>query len=333
MAVDWSEFVTLVQQHQRFLLVSHIRPDCDALGSELGMDAVLRALGKDVLIVNGQATPSNLAFLDPDHRLLAIGEDIQPERLADRQVIIILDTSAWAQLGPMADIIRQSSAKKLVVDHHLGEDALEAELFKDTTAEATGRLVVEAADALGVALTEEIAQPVFAAVATDTGWYRFPSVSGRTYRLAARLTEAGASPAKIYSALYEQETIARVRLRGIILSRVRAELDGRLVHTFVRLRDFEQTGAEPQDTEDAINLTLAIAGTQFAFILVEQTTGGFKLSFRSRCDVDCSQVAARFGGGGHKAAAGAFIDAPFEEAQRQVLQYVRDQLAASLDAH
>ena len=123
--------------------------------------------------------------------------------------------------------------------------------------------------------------------------------------------------------VYEQETLGRCRLRGVILSRLQTELDGRLVHTYVRKNDFADAGALPQDTEDAINLSLAIAGTQFAVILVEQPAGGFKISFRSRCDVDCSRLAAAFGGGGHKAAAGAFVRESFKVAQEKVLDHVR----------
>lgn len=323
MSINWPRFVEIVRANQRFVLTSHVRPDCDALGSELGMAGVLESLGKSVRIVNGQKTPPNIAFIDPTNRILAIGEDIQPEELADAQVLMILDTSAWAQLGPMGDVIRASSAKKVLVDHHVGEDELGAEHFKNTSAEATGRLVVEAAEALGVALTPEIATPLFAAIATDTGWFRFGSAGSGTYRVAAKLIEAGAKPAAIYGSLYEQDTVGRVNLRGVILSHVETELDGRLAHTYVLREDFAKTGALPSDTEDAINLALGIAGTQVAVILVEQETGGFKISFRSRCALDCNKLAAQFGGGGHKAAAGAFVPGPFPQAQARVLDAVR----------
>jgi phosphoesterase RecJ-like protein len=196
-------------------------------------------------------------------------------------------------------------------------------LFKDTTAEATGRLVVEAAEALGVTITAEMARPLFAALATDTGWFRFPSVTDVTYQCAARLTAAGASPDAIFRQLYEQDTLGRIRLRGLILSRVETEMEGRLAHSFVLKEDFAATGALPSDTEDVVNMQLAIAGTEAAVILVEQLGGGFKISFRSRCRMDCSQVAEQFGGGGHKAAAGAFLPGTFEQVQSQVLDSVR----------
>ncbi len=323
MNVDWKRFCQVVGEAHDIVLTSHIRPDCDALGSCLGMAGILEAIGKRVRIVCGQATPPNLLFIDPNQKILAIHEDISPAEFADIDLHMIIDTSAWVQLGPMADVIRNSSCKKIIFDHHVGQDDIDAELFKNTSAEAAGRMVVEAAEHLGVALTPAIAIPLFAAIATDTGWFRFPSVSAATYQAAARLVEAGAVPAEIYGDLYERETLGQVRLRGTVLARIQIELDGRLAHTFIRPEDYAATGALPSDTEDLINLALRIVGTQFAVIFVGQIDGGYKISFRSRCDVAANEVAAEFGGGGHKAAAGAFIDGELEVVSESVLGHVR----------
>jgi phosphoesterase RecJ-like protein len=327
MSIDWKHFSEIVNSNERFLLVSHIRPDCDALGSELGMAGVLQALGKSVRIVNGHATPPNLDFIDPEHKIETIGKDVKAEELSDIQVVMILDTSAWAQIGPMSDFIKQTSAQVIILDHHVSEDKIDAIAFKNTKAEATGRLVVEAAEALGVALTPEIAMPLFAAIATDTGWFRFGSAGSTCYRTGAKLIDAGARPAEIYGALYERETVGRVRLRGRVLARVETELNGQLVYTYIEKADFAATGALPSDTEDLINLSLAIEGTEFAVIFVEQADGGFKLSFRSRCALDCSQIAENFGGGGHKAAAGAFVSGTLSEVRDLVLPLVRQEMA------
>lgn len=328
MSLPWAELVPILRNHDRFLLTSHIRPDCDALGSELGLAGILDALGKQVSIINGHETPQNLAFIDPEKRIQALGMDVDADAIPEHDVFVILDTSAWAQLGPMGDVLKASQAKKIIIDHHVSQDDLGATPYKNTTAEATGRLITELAEQVDVPLTPEIATPLFAALVTDTGWLRFPSVTSSSYEIAARLMEGGADPTWIYGQLYEQETLGRSRLRGVILSRLETLHEGRLVHTYVRESDFADTGAVPTDTEDAINQGLAIRGTEVAAILVEQKTGGFKISFRSRCHVDCSEVAANFGGGGHKAAAGAFIDEPFEEAQQKVVKTLGDALLA-----
>lgn len=323
--IDWTAFCRLIHEHDRFLLTSHMRPDCDALGSELGMAGVLESLGKSVRIVNGQQTPPNLSFMDPRQRIQAMDVDVTPDDLADRQVMMVLDTSAWVQLGPMADVIRKARPEvvKVIFDHHVGEDDLGAVVFKNADAEATGRMVLQAAQHLGVALTPEIAQPLYAALATDTGWFRFPSAGPVAYRAAADLIEAGADPPGIYSALYERDTLSRVQLRGRILARTATELDGALAHTYAELDDFAATGALPSDTENVINMTLSIADTLAAVIMIEQPAGGFKVSFRSRCQMDCSEVAAAFGGGGHRAAAGAFLEGDLKTVQTQVLPAVR----------
>ncbi|MFN5320455.1 MAG: DHH family phosphoesterase [Planctomycetota bacterium] len=328
MSINWSRFQDVIHASRNVVLVSHIRPDCDALGSELGMAGILRALGKRVRIVNGQATPPNLQFIDPRNEIKAIQISTQPEELGDVDLYLILDTSAKVQLGPMYDVIQTTSAKVIILDHHVSDDELGAEAFRDTTSEATGCLVVEAARQLGVALTPEMATPLFAAVATDTGWFRFGSVRSGTYQVAAELVAAGASPATIYADLYEQETAGRLRLRGVVLSRIEVELNGRMAHTFIRLEDYAKTGALPSDTEDLVNEVLKIKGTEFAVIMVEQKTGGFKLSFRSRCAAACNEIAGHFGGGGHRAAAGALIVAPYEEVVARVLPFVRAQLEA-----
>lgn len=329
MGVDWKAFTDQIRHYESFVLVSHIRPDCDALGSELGMAEVLRGIGKKVRIINAHRTPPALQFLDPAGNIEVLGDSVQAEEIS-ADCMMILDTSAWAQLGDMGDVIRGSRADKIVLDHHVGEDDLGATMFKDYQAEATGHLVVQAADALGVALTRSIAVPLFAAIATDTGWFRFGSVTAETYRVIARLVDAGVVPSEVYGDLYERDTIGRLRLRGLILSRTEAELGGALMHTYVKKEDFDATGAEPSDTEDAINLTLAVEGAKAAVIFVGQLRGGFKLSFRSRCEMDCNTIARQFGGGGHKAAAGAFQEGTLEEVKQRVLPVVREAMSQRL---
>ena len=140
MTLDWDTLISLIRKHERFVLTSHIRPDCDALGSELGMAGILEAMGKEVVIVNGHQTPPMLSFLDPTGSIRVIGENILGADV-NGDCLIVLDTSAWAQLGPMAEVLRRFEGTKIVIDHHVGEDDLGAHFFKDTSAEATGHLV------------------------------------------------------------------------------------------------------------------------------------------------------------------------------------------------
>jgi phosphoesterase RecJ-like protein len=326
--IDWSRFIELVNSHRRFALTTHVRPDGDALGCEMAMAGALEALGKDVLICNPFDIPPNLRFLDPLVRHRRLGTDLSADDLADREVFIILDTSAWAQLGAMGQVLRDTKAIKVVVDHHISEDDLGAEVFKDTEAEAAGRLVVEAIDQLGVPFSERMAAAAFVALATDTGWFRFASTRADTLRLAARLVEAGAVPDQLYKELYETDSLARLRLIGRALDHSRTELGGRLVHTWLDQRDFAETGSIPSDSEDIINMTLAVGGTEAAIILVQQPDGRCKGSLRSRCQMDCREVAERFGGGGHRKAAGLLVPGPLDEAMQKLVAEVSKAMEA-----
>lgn len=321
--IDWRAFKAVVDRHERFLLTSHVRPDCDALGSEMALWGLLRGLGKHVRIVNADPVPPRLAFVDPALRIEVLHREVRPEDLGQVEVIIVVDTGSWAQLGGMADVIRASAAQLVVIDHHVGDEELTALFFRDDRAEATGRLVADLVDALGLPVTREMAQSLYVAIATDTGWFRFPSTRSSTYQVAARLMDAGACPHEIFRRLYECDSLSRARLRGVALSHLVIEPGGRLAHTFLRTEDFAGTGALSSDTEDFINMALAIEGTKVAVMLVEQPDGRFKVSLRSRGLVDCSRVAAMFDGGGHVAAAGATVRGTFEEVQQRVLHAVR----------
>jgi phosphoesterase RecJ-like protein len=237
-------------------------------------------------------------------------------------LLIVLDAAAWNQLGDMAEVIRNAKIAKAVIDHHVSGEDLGGEVFKDASAEATGRLVVEAADHLGVALTADIARPLFCALATDTGWFRFSSATARTYALAARLVDAGARPDELYRALYENDTLSRLHLAGRSMARATTLLDGRLIYTSIAREDFDALGAEPADSEDIINATLCVSGTEVALIFIEQSGGDWRVSFRSRSDVDVRAIASRFGGGGHVRAAGATVAGPWPRARDAVLDAV-----------
>jgi phosphoesterase RecJ-like protein len=224
----------------------------------------------------------------------------------------------------MADVVKTTAARKVVIDHHVSQDDMGAQVFKDTTSESTGRLVLQAVDAIGAKLTPQIASALFAAIATDTGWFRFASVGAATLSAAARLVEAGAKPHETFAVLYEQNSLARLLLQGRILSNVKSQLDGRLLSTAITQADLRAANAEPTDTEDVINRLLGVKGVEVALLLLELSPHETKISLRSRSAVDVNQIAGRFGGGGHKAAAGVRYRGPLSEAEPAVLTAVRE---------
>jgi phosphoesterase RecJ-like protein len=326
MTIDWQPLIEIVHEHKSFVLTSHMRPDCDAIGSELGFCYALRALGKQVRVVNADPVPPHIAFIDSHGDAEVLGKDVQAADVTP-EVLVVLDTSAWSQLGPMAEVVRNSSACKVIIDHHASQDDLDAIVFKDTSAEAAGRLVLDAIEALGVDVTLDMAMVLFAAIATDTGWFRFASVTDKTLDAVAKLVRAGARPTAVFRELYERNSIARLRLQGRILCNVKTELGGRLIYSSATLQDLAETGAEPTDTEDVVNRLLGVVGVEVGLLFLEIGPQETKVSLRSRTAFDVRKVAEQFGGGGHAAASGVRYPGPLNEAVMAVVDALRKALA------
>ena len=325
MTIVWQPLQKIIDQNQTFLLTSHCRADCDALGSELAMAELLEQLGKKVRIVNGDEVPRHISFLDPEGRIETIGNGVTAADLKDLDVLMVLDTSAWVQLGPMAEVVKQFSGTRVVVDHHVSQDDMVATVFKDSTAEATGRLVLELCNAMNAVVTPSIALQLFTAIATDTGWFRFASVTEKTFQALAQLVSAGANPPQIFASLYERHTLPRLKLRARILENIEPRCGGKLMITQVYQQDFSETGAEPADTEDVINTLLTVEGSQVAVLFVELNRIT-KVSLRSRTEFDVRAVAEQFGGGGHKAAAGIAYEGSLAEARAAVIKALEAEL-------
>lgn len=317
-SIDWTEFCNTIKGAKNITLVSHVRPDGDTLGSSVAMKRALEALGKNVFIVNGSGVPYTLAFLDPDQKIRKTSEMTEEERAfaANSNVTMSIDVSAWAQLGPDSSELFKTSAGgvKVVIDHHAVGDKIGDVRCVDEHADSAGSLVFEAIQALGVEFTKEIASPLFVAIATDTGWFRFQSTSSGTLRRAAALIDAGVQVDELYRLTNEQDSFGRYKLLGAVASNCERFLDGKGVFMRLSHQDFIDAGATAPDSEDLVNTPLSVAGTEVAVIAIEQADGSVKASFRSRCDLDCALLAREFGGGGHSRAAGASVKLPFSEA-------------------
>ena len=327
--MDWTALKTVIDENQSFLISSHVRPDADALGSELGMRAILLAMGKTVSIVNASAPPSNLQFMNPPGVIYKLNDTITKATIPQHDVIIIVDTSAWQQLGSMADFIQASAARRVVIDHHVSSDDLNALELKDVESAATGELICEIGEAFGVTFDAEVSNWLYAAIATDTGWFRFPSTSARTMKIAARLMDCGAMPHYVYNLVHEQSSLARVRLGGRVLARTQIEGEGRLAWIYADSKDMAETSAVPSDTEGLVNVCLTVGGAEAAFVAVELQTGQIKFSLRCRVPHNVAAVAEQFGGGGHKLASGATLAGPLPVAVDRMKAAILNMLIAN----
>ncbi len=334
----WKKFRSLLQDSQNILITSHVKADGDALGSEFALAVALRTLGYHVTVVNPDAPADSFQFMGKDYNAVRFydGQDNNPDgnprrftlpELVEYDTLIIVDTSARTQLRNVADLI-DTGIKTLVIDHHSVADKLTPNDFSDSNQPAAGCLVMELIESLGVPLqtreegaTCSIADFLFFAIATDTGWFRFPSVLPETFQQASRLVVAGASSARFYQSAYENNSPARLKLLGILAQNSVLECDGRLAYSWLSLADFARFGASQNESTNLVN-ALMMTGSVEVAILFTETDGGIRINFRSRGDYDVAELAHQFGGGGHKNASGAtvFGSATLEEVVRQVVE-------------
>lgn len=320
----WSEVVALIQQHNHFVLTTHVHPDGDGLGCEVALAAFLKQLGKEVAVVNSDPMPETLEFLDPQGSFRVYHPDRDHATVANSEVIFVLDSSeGWNRLGKLGEVAQDSSATTVCLDHHPGDGDFADIVVIDTTAGATGELVFELIDHMGSELTHDMAMALYVAIVTDTGSFRFGKTSPRTHRIAARLLEAGVMPHQIYSYLYEQRPLGHLHLQSQLLAQLTLAYGGRLAWSKVTQEMLERYGVDRRDITHLVDLGLSVAGVEISVLFSETRNGRVQLNFRSKGRLAVNDVAQRLGGGGHPFAAGAQVDGPLEQAIQRVLEEVR----------
>ncbi|MHC4699790.1 MAG: DHH family phosphoesterase [Planctomycetota bacterium] len=320
---DFQEAVELIAKSDNVLLTAHDKPDGDACGCIVALCQSLQALGKRVQPLFLSPLPGWYEFL-PDEHIPVLGEDVQVKelvegRLGEFDLIIVVDANSSSQLPKFDEYLEVSSAPVLILDHHVTADGLGDVELNDATAAATGLIVFDLLKHAGWPITEKIAEALFVAVATDTGWFQFNNTDSRVHRACAELIDAGARPTHIYDSLYHNFSHARFMLMVATLDSLELHFDGQYAAMHVSRQDFERTGAGYSDTENLINECHRISTVKASALFVELKDGRIRCSLRSRSGMEVNRIAARFGGGGHKMAAGTYLPGPLENAKQLIL--------------
>lgn len=323
---------------KRVLVLTHAKPDGDAIGSLTAMVEGLRLLGAHPHGLLVPIVPANIATFAASSPVSVLDVD-HPEKNthpADCVAAVVVDTQAWAQIGAAKSILEKLLPQTLVVDHHLTGDLTAPKMYVDTKAAAAGEMVFEALSMAGVPVGDPSAQSpelavlrraLFVAMASDTGWFRFSNTSPKTHRLAATLQECGVDAAAIYENTMQNDSPQRMYItaRALASTRFLGE-GGKIAVMTLAEKDFADTGASHGDYEGVVDFPRRIKSVQISCLASEvkakdeagnpQTQ--VRISFRSKPDVghgavDCTQVAGKFGGGGHARAAGAKVHATLAE--------------------
>ena len=315
----------VLRSRHSFVLLSHIRPDGDAIGSQLALGFALMAMGKSVRLINEDGLPENMAFLAGSERI-----EFPPAEPLDVEVAIALDTATKPRLGDAALHAASKAGIWLNIDHHVSNPKYGDLNLIDSTSPATGQILYDLITRLDLPMPAESRDAIYVAVSTDTGSFQYPSTTAKTYEMAADLVRRGLDVGTINSQTYDENPYRRLELMRALLNTLERTPDGLVAHWTM----FDQTRVDlalrPEDSEGLIDVIRAIRGVQVAVFFEELPDGKIRVSMRSKDRrYDVCQIATEFGGGGHALAAGIRMPGPIEEAKTRVLEAIRRRFDAA----
>lgn len=320
---SFEEIGRALREHQRFAVLSHVRPDGDALGSQLALGLSLEQLGKDVAIWNEDGMLEKYRFL-PCSEL--VEQPPAPENAREFDVAIALDTAVQNRLGTCLQAVKHAKLW-INIDHHVSNPRYGDLAFIDALAPATGQVLYELVRSQDLPLTYEMADNIFVAISTDTGSFQYPNTTARTYEIAAELIKAGVNVGKLSQQIYESYPLRRVNLLRELLNVLKLNCDGRLASFSLSLETAAKLGAKPEDNEGLIDYIRAIEGVIVAAFIEELEDGKVRISLRSKdARVDVCKICQHFGGGGHILAAGARIRGSLAEVEAKVLEMICNEI-------
>jgi phosphoesterase RecJ-like protein len=305
-----SQVVELIENKSRFAITTHIKPDGDGVGSSLGLCWLLRSLGKHAeVIIHGEVPIA--------YRSLPGAGDIRDLKTIDRDydAIFIIECSDLGRPG-IAGLENQYTVN---IDHHATSEHFGTINWIDSTASAVGEMIYNLCKAIGGRITKDIAECVYMALVTDTGSFHFPNTSDRTLKVASELIKAGAKPAKIGEAVYNNYPWSRIELMRQVLGTVKRDATGTIASMRQTMAMGDSAGAVDGDNNGFVNIPLAARDVVAAVYMREVGSNRYRASLRSKGSINVAKVAEKFGGGGHKNAAGLSIDGDWDAKEAEIV--------------
>ena len=314
-----SQIAEVLRQNRRIVIMSHVRPDGDAIGCAVALALSLREMGKEAFVWNHDGPLETLSFLP--------GADLvtkPPREPEEFDVAISVDTSTQPRLGDCPAAVK-AARLWINMDHHVSNTGFGDMVYIDETAPATGQVIFELIHSTGMPLNQAIAENLWAAIATDTGSYQYSNTTARTFEIGAELIRAGVRVGKISEALFQTHPRRRLDLMRLMLNGMKYTCEGRVASFALSRAAYNEVGAVPEDTEGLIDTLRSTEGVQVAVFMEEQECGKVRISMRSKDPRhDVCAICAKFGGGGHTLAAGARVTGSLGEVELNILNAIAD---------
>jgi len=316
----FAEIAELLRAHESFVVLSHVRPDGDALGSQIAMGLALQKLGKKVKVWNEEGLLEKFSFL-PGGELVSF----PPNEPEDFDVVLALDTATRQRLGDNVLAAVGSAKVWINIDHHPSNPRYGDLVHIDPIAPATGQILFELLQSQNLPLDEQIAENLFAAISTDTGSFQYQNTTARTFEIAADILRCGIQVGELSQKIYENYPRRRIELLRVLLDRMHFDADGKVASFSLPLATANELGVIPEDNEGLIDHLRAIQGVIIAIFFEELEDGKVRVSMRSKDErADVCAICVSFKGGGHKLAAGARVLGGLDDVARRVTQAAVD---------
>ena len=325
MTNEFRRLIEIIEEHESFLLLSHIDPDGDAIGSLIAFLVLLERRGKKAVAYDRDEVPEIYRFLKCSDRV-----STSPQSPAPFDVAIFLECPRVDRCGSSCASIIEKIPLWVNIDHHMENTRFGHLNIIDSELSAVGEFIFGLFEAIGEPIDTAVAEALYAAIMTDTGSFKYSNTTSRAHEIAARLIELGVEPYEMYRRIFENVS----RSAAMITARAHStlEIEDRISCITITQAMFEETGAAAEDTHDIVSLGKPIKDVEVA-LLFRETGTGVKVSLRSKNHVDVNKIAVGFGGGGHLRAAGCVLETNMERAKEQVLAAVRKALREADDAH
>ncbi|MDR3599649.1 MAG: bifunctional oligoribonuclease/PAP phosphatase NrnA [Desulfosporosinus sp.] len=313
------EMIEVLRKASTVALFSHVSPDGDCVGSMLAIGLALEKMGKEVSFFNPEPLPSYLMFLPGSSR---IRQDLPSPQ---KEILMFVDCTDLQRVNlSMSEISPESIVLNL--DHHISNQFFGHFNWVDAQASASAEIALILINQLGVEIDRDMATNLYTAIVTDTGCFQYSNTTAQTHRLTAELLEVGLDLAGIHHNIFDQKPLAQIKLLEYALKGLEISVDGQLAVMILSLEDFRECGAEQELSEGLVNHARSIAGVEVAVLLKEVGSQEIKAGLRSNLWLNVNEIAAQFGGGGHKRAAGCTLKLPMVEAKQSITTAIEEAL-------
>ena len=321
-------FKAFISRPRKAVIITHFKPDADALGSSLGLAGFLKKKGHKVQVITPSDYPGFLAWMPGNEDVLALSKESNDlekkaaELIAKANVIFCLDFSGLARINQLGDMVKKSKAKKVLIDHHLDPEKFADFIQWDELSASTSGLVFELIKELDEEsqVDEGIANCLYAGLMTDTGGFRHNNTTQKEFLMASELVGMGANPSEVARLIYDNSTVERLRMTGYVLSeKLQVLPEYRTAYMTISSAELKKFGSQTGDTEGLVNYGLSISGIRLAVLMYDRKEE-IKLSFRSIGNFSLNEFARKhFEGGGHKNASGGSSRLSLEQTLKKFL--------------